>query len=388
MSVAGALGSPGLRNLRGREALLLAFFIVVGPVLLTLVAPALDGLARSGGWALYADVFGGRLPFTDVGWEVASARGLLDPGRSMYESVDALAPLIGMNAYDVGAHTHPPTSAVMWTPLAIVPYGWWIPFYVCLAVTAVAVSMRVLGVGPSIAYPVAALLALTPAGMFSMTTTYPLMALALALAWRYRDVPMIAGPMYAVLAASRGVAGVLLVYPMLRRQWRTLALAVGLLVLALVVALGLEGDVVSRFVNEGRVTIDSWLGRTFLFTPEALLTRRGIWTGAWYAAALVLVGLGLYLRRESFWLLVWLSLALAPIAWAHSIVATIPLLVVMWFSGRLGQVLTLLAAGLTLAVAPFTIPGPNSAWIVVLLTTGIGVLACPLGARQSEPAES
>ena len=360
------------------EMVLVAAFLVLAPLLARAVvgalAPALRGLGL-GPLVAYLDGSGA---FTDVGWEVASSQGLVDSTRSMYDTIDVLAPLIGMSAYDVGAHTHPPTSVVMWLPLGYLPYGWWLAFFVCASAVMLALTLRVMAVPAWLAYPLVALMSITPVGMFVLTTTYPLMALVLALAWRFRDVPWVAGPAYGVLAAARGVAGVLLVYPLVRRQWRTVVVALGLLVVLAGIATILEPTAISEFLREGRAAIEYLSSQGYLFSPFALLARWGVPTWLGYLGALLVLVLGVFLKRNLFWLLVWFSLAISPLGWVHSIAGALPLFVLMWRSGRLGQILTLVVATATFALfdtAPVT---ANLAWLVTLVATGIAVVACPI----------
>lgn len=192
---------------------------------------------------------------TDVGWEVAAARALASPGYSPYDELATIAHLIGMAPYDAGVHTHPPTSFVPWLVLAFIPYSSWIGMFTVASVCATAATMRLLYVPAWAAYPIAVGLALTAVGSFAMASTYPAMALLLAVSWRFRDRPAVAGPAYALLAGGRGVAGVLLLYPVLRRQWRTVVVAASLLVAMLLAAVVLQPDVIADFLTRGREAI-------------------------------------------------------------------------------------------------------------------------------------
>lgn len=370
-----APGRPWWRRPVGIEAIAVSAFVALGPLfarlLLTVFASPLRG---TGVASLVADLEGGN-PFTDVGWEVASARGLVDPAHSMYETIDILARLIGMAAYDVGSHTHPPTSIVMWIPLGFVPYWLWLPFYVCVALAACAVSLRLMRVPAWLAYPLAALLALTPTGTFALTTTYPVMALALALAWRYRDRSTVAGPAYAVLAAARGVGGVLLLYPVLRRQWRTLVVAVAVLAGVGLVALALEPSAVAEFFRRGAGAVDALSQQPNVFSPAAILGRHG-WP-AWpaYVVAVAITAIAVIVRRNAFWGLFWLSLAITPLGWVHSLVGALPFYVVIWRTGRLGVLIVLTNVVLALGVLPMSPAAINASWLLLVVTGAAAILA-------------
>ena len=202
--------------------------------------------------------------------------------------------------------------------------------------------MRILRVPAWVAYPVAVGICLTPSGMRALVGTYTVTALLIALAWTYRWHPVVAGVSYATLAASRGVAAVLLVYPLYKRQWRTLLVALGTLLGLLIVALVLEPTVVGDFLTKGRASIEVNVASPDLFTFDALASRRGVprWAVWGVAAAVVLVGM--VKGREVFWLSVWFMLAVTPIVWWSTPVMALPLFVVIWQSGQLGRFISLL----------------------------------------------
>ena len=86
---------------------------------------------------------------------------------------------------------------------------------------------------------------------------------------------------------------------------------------------------------------------------------------------------------------------MSPFAWFHTIILGIPLMVVLWKSGRLGQVLVLItaAAGISQPVNPFTTLVFSTGWTVFIIASGIGIIACkiprvPLPKDQSSTANS
>jgi hypothetical protein len=70
----------------------------------------------------------------------------------------------------------------------------------------------------------------------------------------------------------------------------------------------------------------------------------------------------------------------SPIAWFHTIILGIPLMVVLWKSGRLGQVLVLItaAAAISQPVNPFTTLVFSTGWTVFIIASGIGIIACKI----------
>jgi len=79
-----------------------------------------------------------------------------------------------------------------------------------------------------------------------------------------------------------------------------------------------------------------------------------------------------------------LVLAVSPIAWFHTIVMGIPLLVIIWRSGKLGQVLVLIVAAAVVAqpVNPFTTLVFSVNWTVFVVAGAIAILFCPIPQRD------
>lgn len=330
-------------------------------------------LAGNGGW-------------TDIGWEVASAIGLLRSDYSAYDSLEVLHPLVGMDVIfvDLSSHSHPPMSIPLGIPLGFIDYGWWLSFWVIAAVMMIALAMRALHVLPHIAYPVAIVVALSVPGKWGLVSTYPLAALLVALAWRYRERAVAAGVSLGIFGATRGIGLLLLLYPFARRQWRTLTVAVGVVLGLLIIAVILEPDIIGAFLTTSRESIAVNMQRADLLTLGSIFRRYGLSEYFAWILALVVVVVALRRKQELFWVLNWLILAVSPIAWFHSIVMGIPLLVVIWRSGRLGQILVLVvaAASVSQPVNPFTTLVFSIDWLVFVIAGGIALLFCKLPQRE------
>jgi hypothetical protein len=316
---------------------------------------------------------------TDVGWEVAASRGLLDPDVSAYAPLNTIAALISMASDNGQANSHPPTALPLGIPLAFVPYSWWLPCWMIAMLCAMAVTLRIMGVPIWVAYPAALVLGLTSEGQNALTGTYPVMGVALALAWRYQNRPLISGLSYAVISASRGVGLVLLLYPAIRRSWRTVAIALVAVILLALLAIAIEPTVVSSFLAAGLESITFNLDRPLL-TPVALLSDIGLAPWLAWLACPVIAGWALLRRRSLFWVIAWLSFALTPIAWPHTFAMVLPLAVVIWRSGNLGVGLMILSA------APLI--GLNSdvviVWPVFICLSAVAVFACDLAENPAE----
>lgn len=356
--------------------------IIVVPLVSRLLHPVVNAPLRGFGFGELVDALSGKGGFTDIGWEVAASKGLVDSSYSAYDTITRLGPLIGMDSYGEAGITHPPPALMFGIPLTVVDYDWWLSFWVVTAFCALALSMRLMRVPAWVAYPLALGICLTPPGMFATMSSYPIAALLISVAWVYRTHSVIAGLAYGVLAATRGVGVILLLYPVAKRRWRTVLVAVALVGVLSLAALAIEPQLVGDFLTQGRASIQMALDYPAQYTFDALLARQGLpqWIAWLAAAAVVLAGVGL--KRDFFWLTVWFMFAVTPIAWTHTPVQALPLLVVMWQSGQLGRLLTLLVGVVFVSATPV---GWNVAWPFLIVLSAVAVLACPLGRPAQDP---
>jgi len=330
-------------------------------------------LAGNGGW-------------TDIGWEVASALGLIRGDFSSYDSLEVLHPLVGMDLefVDLSSNSHPPMSIPLWILPGFIDYGWWLSFWVIAAVVMIALTLRLLRVPPHIAYPLAVLISLSVPGKWSLVSTYPVAALLIALAWHFREKAAASGVALGLFGATRGVGLLLLLYPFARKQWRTVAVAVGVVFALLVVALAFEPGIIREFLTVTRDSITVNMQRADLLTPGSIFRRYELSELLFYPIALIVAGIALWRKQELFWVLNWLILAVSPIAWFHTIVMGIPLLVIIWRSGKLGQILVLVvgAASIAQPVNPFTTLVFSIDWIVFVIAGAIALLFCRIPQRE------
>lgn len=349
-------------------------------------------------WATYADAvrqFGlgelisrlaGQGGWTDIGWEVASAVGLMRDDYSAYDSLAILHPLIGMKLefVDLSAHSHPPTSLPLGLPLVPFDYSSWLPYWMVIALLMMAWSMRLLGVPAHIAYPLAVVIALSVPGRWGLVSSYPLSALLVSWAWHARNRWKSAGLAYGLFGATRGVGLLLLIYPLVRKQWRTVIAALAVVIILLGIAVVLEGDVIQQWLTTSRASIEVNMQRQDLLTPGAVLRRYGLPEFvAWISAALI--GFIAWRRGNNlFWILNWVILAISPIAWFHTLILGIPLLVVMWKSGKLGQtmVLVVAAGAMTQLVDPYVTLVFSISWMIFIVASALWLLRGTIAAKR------
>ena len=368
---------------------LLAHILVIATV--PLIARSLWPIFREGitnfGFAEIVEKLAGAGGWTDVGWEVASTIGLVKPDFSAYDSLEVLHPLVGMQLdfVDLSVNSHPPMAIPLGLPLAYLDYGWWLSFYVIASFCLIALSMRLMQVPAYIAYPLALGIGLTVPGRWGLMSTYPLSAILIALAWKYRRHPAIAGAAYGIYGSSRGFGLLMLLYPLIKRQWKTLIIGAAIPVALLAIAVALEPAVITNFLDTSRASIAASLQRNDLMTVGALLRRSGSQEYvAWLLAAAVAAA-ALWRKQEPFWVINWFILAVSPIAWLHTFVMAIPLLVVVWRSSKLGVVLVLIAAASIVSPPPLISTYFSINWVVVVVVSGIALLSCPIARESTGP---
>lgn len=367
---------------------LLANLLVIAAV--PLIARSLWPMFREGitnfGFAEIVEKLAGAGGWTDVGWEVASTIGLIKPDFSAYDSLEVLHPLVGMQLdfVDLSVNSHPPFAIPLGLPLAYLDYGWWLSFYVVASFCLIALSMRLMRVPAYIAYPLALGICLTIPGRWGLMSTYPMSAFLIALAWKYRRHPVIAGTAYGVYGSSRGIGLLMLLYPLWRRQWKTLIIGAAIPVALLAIAVALEPTVINAFLESSRASIAASLQRSDLMTVGALLRRNGSQEYVGWLIAGVVAAIALWRKQDPFWVINWFILAVSPIAWLHTFVMAIPLLVVVWRSSKLGVVLVLIAAASVVSPPPLISTYFSINWVVVIAVTGIALLTCPIPRQLQE----
>ena len=287
-------------------------------------------------------------PFTgreDVAAIPAQAAALVSESFSVYDRLGELYPLVGIE-WDLGhGNPHLPFEFPLFLPLAWVPFPVWIRIWVIGMVVCLAWSLRLMGVRPAFAYTVALGFTLTFPGQYSLVSTYPLLALALAAAWRFRDRPVIAGLSAVVFGAGRTTGLLLLLYFPWSRRWRAFTVASVTLAVLLFITLVFEPLILIDLLTEGRQAADFLFSRPDNLSAPALLSKLGIPALVTYLLIMVIGLVALGHKPLRYWTLAWLAMALSPVAWSYAVAQAFPLAVVLWRFGNLGRT-TVVATGI------------------------------------------
>lgn len=317
----------------------------------------------------------GTIEPTDIGLNVAQTKAWLHPGLSAYAPMKDALPLIGASWQGGEPHTHLPMELPLFIPLTFFRHAEWVPFWAAVMLLSMAWSLRLMSVRPRYAYAIACVVAATPPGYYALQSTYPMIAAALAFAWRAATDrrPARAALAIVLAGAGRAIGLVPLLYFASERRWRGLVVP-GLTLLALTgIALAVEPGIPGAITSILLPAVDRTVMRPDNIALTAAFARSG---SSW--SAIVLAGIGalmIVLARVPqlrFMAFVWGSVAASPIAWSYTWAQALPLLAFTYSLGRVGRVGTLVAA---VAVVTLTKTEGLGWWVFVIS------MAIPLVAR-------
>jgi hypothetical protein len=290
-------------------------------------------------------------------------------------------------ASGAGAFPYPALTAVMFVPFALLPkeVAAWI--WVAIQIGSVLATLRVLSVRDRRLYPLALLWWPVIIGWTSGNITL-LLGLLLALVWRYRDRPALAGLLVAVLISLKPYMWPVGLWLISTRRYRATAWGVGAGLVVNLIAWSIVGfDQLSRYLHlDSQVTnILYRRGYGVISLIVRLGGSRGTGTVLMVALAVALAGLCLWLghkRREAAALVVAaiLTLAASPLSWMHYVaILIVPLAILRPRVSRewlLPLLLWLCPGGLQ-----------ESTWqVIVFLATTIVVTYLLLARDKSEDA--
>jgi alpha-1,2-mannosyltransferase len=322
------------------------------------------------------------------GWRMQDFMALRSAGRAL---MGGHSPYPAADPHQLLAAKHlvyPPLVGYLFTPFSVLPYSIAAPLYFVLMPAALAAAMALLGVHDwrcygmvFLWYPTVACLGTGALG--------PFLVLLLAVAWRYRDRPLVVAPALAIAIVAKLFLWPLAVWLLATRRWRSTALTVTAVVAALLVPfapLGSKGlhdyphllralDRIFGPVSFSSNTLFHAVGLRGLAAAALVLFVGGTLT----ASALVL---GMRDRDESALVITLLAaLMTSPIVWMHyyvlvviALALTRPRLSALWFLPLLywaspelesfGELRRLIVGvGVTLAVILFGVRSMKSAGV-------------------------
>jgi alpha-1,2-mannosyltransferase len=304
-------------------------------------------------------------------------------GASVYPAPHAAA------LHDEQQFVYPPLAAVLAAPLAVFPFGAAAALLAIVELVATVATLSVLGVRDWRCYGVTFLWFPVIQNLLIGSIT-SLLALGLAVAWRYRDEPRVAAPVSAVVIATKVFLWPMFFWLAATRRWRTVAwaLALGLVGVAVSWAvIGFAGLTSYPRLLDELSRLEAWKS----YSTVALGLLLGLSTGTARTLAIIAGGaalLGVLLvgrryrqeqdsDRRAFVLAIGAAFLFSPIVWTHYLaLLVVPIaisrrtLTPLWF--------------VPLAMWATTGQSDGQAWRVVL---GIAVWSVVLAGALKEPRQ-
>lgn len=274
------------------------------------------------------------LPVLLIGWiltRVWSYHGqaidfriqFLSAGRAV---LHGLSPYAAINApiHPATAFPYPAVTAVLFALFAAIPSDASAVLYVGLSITAPLAALRALDVRDPRLYGLVLVLGPVMVGWQTGSLT-PLLVLGIALTWRYRDRPAVAGPLVALLISIKPFLWPLAVWLLATRRYRATIWGVGTGVVLNLIAWSIVGfgqiRELIRVTDSVTNTFHRW-GYSTVAIAMHLGASRALATALAAAVAVaLLVGCAIAGRsgRERLALLLACDLLLAasPIVWSH-----------------------------------------------------------------------
>ena len=316
-------------------------------------------------------------------------RPLWEASRHLFHGASAYPAPHAAALHDEQQFVYPPLAAVLAAPLAVFPFGVAAALLAITELVATFATLSILGVRDWRCYGVTFLWFPVIQNLLIGSIT-SLLALGLAVAWRYRDVRRVAAPVSALVIATKVFLWPMVFWLAATRRWRTVAWALALALVGVAVswaAIGFGGlTSYPRLLDEL-----SRLEAGKSYSTVALGLLLGLSTGAARALAIgagaaALVGVLLVGRRNrkeqdadrrAFVLAIAAAFLFSPIVWTHYLaLLVVPIaisrrtLTPLWF--------------VPLAMWATTGQSDGRAWRVVL---GIAVWSVVLAAALRAPRQ-
>jgi Glycosyltransferase family 87 len=332
------------------------------------------------------DAAGGLVP------AVRQLLGRPDPRDFYIDYASAHAMLHGLNAYENSnllfkglgpawavqtANPHPPTLMPLVAPFAVLNYGAALSAWALLMTFLYVASIRLMGVRLSYSIALAVGIAITFPGAYGIGNPVPIVGFGVALAYRFRYEPALAGLGIAVAAMPKG-SGLLLAIPFLAAgRVKTLFWAAGFYVTSALVPLLWQADIWRQYFAHGTKAISANANRDDNASILRLIRAHlGVHDSV---TVVILVAIAVAItvaQRDLFWSPVWLMVATLPIAWMYSLLTLLPLLIfALATSTRRVLPLVILTTALTIGCPPLGIWPTRVFPVVVLMTAIICALA-------------
>ncbi len=299
---------------------------------------------------------------------------------ALLNRADELYPVLGPAFAQMGIQwpvmhrsTHPPTAFLLALPFALINYRlsqflWMTAMFACIVLAA-----HVLGLTWQKSLIAGVLSIAWPPAIWSLFNFTPIWLLGLVLAYRFRGRSLASGVWIAIASLPKYLAASALLYHLKYRKWKALLSFGAVWLGALTMLLLLRPDAISAYFTSN---INNSFDQIYRPDNGALLVvawRLGKGIGLAAAIALILWVLwsGLQRNNRAGWAcLVWVGIALLPIAWVYSLLPLLPWLLLVLRDSRISS--RFLARAALLVPYMGSVPTQNP-WSVALCIALAGV---------------
>jgi hypothetical protein len=317
----------------------------------------------------------------DIAQDYIGAKALLDRNKELYPELASAYERIGISWGADHQSTHPPTAylfVLLLTPFnyPLAQVTWMVIMFACIVIT-----FRVFNLTWRMSLLAGILSLAWPPTIWSLGQLTPIWLLGLSLAYYYRKQPILSGIFIAIASLPKFLAAPSLLYHIWRRKWAVLIGFISVWLSTVGVILLLRPDAISAYiVSNGNNTLKQVLesnNSAVLVSAWRLLG----WIGIVAAVFLILYVIWIGLNDDGIYgwaCLVWLGIALLPIAWNYSLFPLLPwLLITVRSSSFLPKYLAI-----TALLLPYLAPIPTfTPWAVTLsiILSGVAFTTASVG---------
>ena len=303
----------------------------------------------------------------DIAQDYIGARALIYHDEELYPILTIAFEKLGIEWHADHRSSHPPTAFLFVLPLTLFDYPtaeiiWVIAMFIGLVLSA---RMFKLAWKNSL---IAGVLSLAwPPTIWSLGQLTPIWLLGLAIAFELRNHAFISGINIAIASLPKFFAAPALLHFLYRRKWFAFAGFVMIWLGAILLLFLLRPDAISTYFSLNVENSISQINRPDNGALLVIAWRNLGWIGLLGAGILILLVFWTGLKNDGVlgWAcLVWLGVALLPIAWVYSLLPLLPWLVWTFVSPKAKPKLF---AGIALLL-PYLAPVPTYRVILIGLT--------------------
>ncbi|MBA3072223.1 MAG: DUF2029 domain-containing protein [Anaerolineae bacterium] len=294
----------------------------------------------------------------DIAQDYIGAQALVDQNEELYPILTTAYEKMGITWQSDHRSTHPPTAYLLVVPFTLFDYPtaqtlWMISMLACIVIT-----FRAFNLSWKMSLFAGLLSLAWPPAIWSLGQFTAIWMLGLALAYRFRDRPLLCGLLIGLASLPKYFAAALLIHPVWRKRWAALIGFAAVWLAAISLLLLLRVDSISAYVASNVGNSMDQILRPDNGALAIVAWRMGGWPGIAAVVVLTLCVFWIGLRNNGVYgwaCLVWVGIACLPITWVYSLLPLLPWLVITLKSGHKYPCM--------LAVIALALPYASTAWL-------------------------